>query len=177
MYSGSVSGSTFRSYLSGISKKKISILSIILSAAAFSSVRSFQRSNESELIRLVCCFGTRKSKDLGFGSEYPYRTGIYFSCADDLSVGRCQLNLYPAQSYRFRSDAGTSVPDPDSNPEPPDPYVFQQILGLLDPLVRGMGPDPDPSIILISSCKNSKKKLYSYCFVTSFKLFMFVRMM
>jgi hypothetical protein len=37
-----------------------------------------------------------------------------------------------------------------------------------DPLVRGMdldtAPDPDPSII----CKNSKKNLDSYCFVTSF---------
>jgi hypothetical protein len=37
-----------------------------------------------------------------------------------------------------------------------------------DPLVRGMGPDPDPFIILLSSSKNSKKNLDSYCFVTSF---------
>jgi hypothetical protein len=44
-------------------------------------------------------------------------------------------------------------------------------LGLPDPdlLVRGI--DPDPSTILLSSCKNSKKKLDSYCFVTSFGLF------
>jgi hypothetical protein len=28
------------------------------------------------------------------------------------------------------------------NPDPPDPSVF----GLPDPLVRGMDPDPDPSI-------------------------------
>jgi hypothetical protein len=33
-----------------------------------------------------------------------------------------------------------------------------------DPLVRGMDPDPDPSI----SSKNSKKKLDSYYFVTFF---------
>jgi hypothetical protein len=33
-----------------------------------------------------------------------------------------------------------------------------------DPLVRGMDPDPDPS----SSCKNSKKNLDSYYFVTLF---------
>jgi hypothetical protein len=48
-------------------------------------------------------------------------------------------------------------------------------LGLLDldPLVRGMDPDPDPSIILLSSSKNSKTNLDSYCFVTSFGLFIF----
>ncbi len=44
----------------------------------------------------------------------------------------------------------------------PDPYV----LGLLDPdpdlLVRGL--DPDPYIIK----QNSKKNLYSFCFVTFF---------
>ncbi len=40
-----------------------------------------------------------------------------------------------------------------------------------DPLVRGM--DSDPSIILPSSSKNSKKNLDSYCFVTSFGLFIF----
>jgi hypothetical protein len=39
----------------------------------------------------------------------------------------------------------------------PDPY----------PLVRGVNPDPDPSIILLSSSKNSKKNLDSYSFLTS----------
>jgi hypothetical protein len=40
-----------------------------------------------------------------------------------------------------------------------------------DPLVRGMDPDPDldPSI----TAKKSKKNLDSYCFVTSFGLFIF----
>jgi hypothetical protein len=44
-------------------------------------------------------------------------------------------------------------------------------LGLLDPdpLVRGIDPDPapdqDPSIILLSSSKSSKKNLDTYCFV------------
>jgi hypothetical protein len=41
-----------------------------------------------------------------------------------------------------------------------------------DPLVRGMEPDPDPALDpdpdLLSSCKNSKKNLYSYYFVTLF---------
>ncbi len=43
-----------------------------------------------------------------------------------------------------------SVPDPNPDPDPPDPHV----LGLpdLDPLVRGMDPDPaldpDPSNIM-----------------------------
>ena len=47
----------------------------------------------------------------------------------------------------------TSVADPD----PPDPHVF--------------GPDPDLSIILLSS-KTSKKNFDSYCFMTSFGLFL-----
>jgi len=42
-----------------------------------------------------------------------------------------------------------------------------------DPLVKSMDPDPDPSIIFLSSSKNSKKNLDSYCFVTSFGLFIF----
>jgi hypothetical protein len=55
-----------------------------------------------------------------------------------------------------------SVPDPNVFGSPdPDP----------DPLVRGV--DPDPSIILLSSSKNSKKNLDSYFFVTSFGLFIF----
>jgi hypothetical protein len=43
---------------------------------------------------------------------------------------------------------------------------IHMFLGLLDP-----EPDPDLSIILLSSSKNSKKNLY--CFVTSFGLFIF----
>ncbi len=41
-------------------------------------------------------------------------------------------------------------------------------LGLpgLDPIVRGMDPDPDPSIV--SSSKNSKKNLDCYYFATLF---------
>jgi hypothetical protein len=57
----------------------------------------------------------------------------------------------------------SSVPDLDPNPDPPDPHY----LGLPDPdsLVRGV----DPSIIK----QNSKKNLDSYCFATSFELFIF----
>jgi hypothetical protein len=43
-----------------------------------------------------------------------------------------------------------------------------------DPLVRGMDPDPAPNPrfwTLLLSSKNSKKNLDSYCFVTSFGLF------
>jgi hypothetical protein len=47
---------------------------------------------------------------------------------------------------------------------------IHMFLGLLDPdpdpSVRGMDPDPDPD--LLSSCKNSKKNLDSYYFVTLF---------
>jgi hypothetical protein len=43
-------------------------------------------------------------------------------------------------------------------------------LGLPDPLVRGMDPDPDPALDPdpSSSCKNSKKNLDSYYFVNLF---------
>ncbi len=51
--------------------------------------------------------------------------------------------------------------------------MFHMFLGLSDPdpdpLVRGIDSDPDPSI----NSKNSKKKLDTYCFVTSFGLFIF----
>ncbi len=51
-------------------------------------------------------------------------------------------------------------------------YRIHMFLSLPDPLVRGkMDPDPDHSIILLSSSKNSKKDLVSYCFETSFALF------
>jgi hypothetical protein len=42
-----------------------------------------------------------------------------------------------------------------------------------DPLVKSMdtAPDTDPSIILLSSSRNSKKNLDSYSFVISFGLF------
>jgi hypothetical protein len=44
---------------------------------------------------------------------------------------------------------------------------IRMFLGLLDPdlLVRGTDPDRDPDL---SSSKNSKKNLDSYCFVNSF---------
>ncbi len=41
-----------------------------------------------------------------------------------------------------------------------------------DPLVRGMDPDPNSSIIK----QNSKKNLDSYCFLTSFALFIFEKL-
>ncbi len=47
----------------------------------------------------------------------------------------------------------------------PDPYP--------DPLVRGVDPDPDHSISLLSSSKNSKKNLDTSCFVTSLGLIIF----
>jgi hypothetical protein len=63
----------------------------------------------------------------------------------------------------------SSVADP--NPDPPDPRVF-------GPPGSGSGStsqryDPDPLWIriLLSSCKNSKKNLDSYYFVTLFEFF------
>ncbi len=53
---------------------------------------------------------------------------------------------------------------------------IRMFLGLLDsdadPLVRGMDPDPDTSIIV----QNSKKNLDFYCFVTSFCFFIFEKL-
>ncbi len=64
----------------------------------------------------------------------------------------------------------SSVPDPDP--------LIHMFLGIPDPnpdlSVTGM--DPHPYIILLSSSKNSKKNLDSYCFVTSFGLFIFEKM-
>jgi hypothetical protein len=62
-----------------------------------------------------------------------------------------------------------SVPDLGPNPDPPDPRVFwppgsgftsQRLDPEPDPV---LDPDPDPS-----SCKNNKKNLESYYFVTLF---------
>jgi hypothetical protein len=36
------------------------------------------------------------------------------------------------------------IPDPD--PDPPDPHVWVLLDPETEPLVRGMDPDPDPSI-------------------------------
>ncbi len=68
------------------------------------------------------------------------------------------IPLFPPQKRILRN----SVTDPD--PDPPDPHVFGPLDPGPDPLVRGMDPGPDPS----SSCKNSKKILDSYYFVTLF---------
>jgi hypothetical protein len=54
------------------------------------------------------------------------------------------------------SSARCSVPDPDSNPDPPDPRVF--LASRIRIWIR----------ILLSSCKNNKKNLESYYFVTLF---------
>jgi hypothetical protein len=65
----------------------------------------------------------------------------------------------------------TSVPDTDPNLDP-DPHIFYLPDPDPNPLVRGVDldlvPAPDPSII-----KQNSKKLDSYCFVTSFGLFIF----
>jgi hypothetical protein len=54
-------------------------------------------------------------------------------------------------------------------------HLIRMFLGLPnpDPLVIGMDPVSDPSIILLSSSKNIKKNLDSYCFVTSSGIFIF----
>jgi hypothetical protein len=53
--------------------------------------------------------------------------------------------------------------DPDPNPDPPETHVFGPPGSGSGPLVRGMDPDPGPSI----TKRNSMKNLDSYCFVTS----------
>jgi hypothetical protein len=66
---------------------------------------------------------------------------------------------------------------------PPEPvfririHRIHMFLGLLNPLVRGMDPDPDPALDPDPSIikQESKKNLDSYCFLTSIGLFMFVK--
>ncbi len=54
----------------------------------------------------------------------------------------------------------------------PDPHGF----GPSGSVSQKYGPDPDPPIIFLSSSKKSKKNLYSYCFLTSFGLFIFEKL-
>jgi hypothetical protein len=56
----------------------------------------------------------------------------------------------------------TSVEDPDPGQIPT--YVFGPLPDP-DPFVKGTGPDPAPQPV--SSSKNRKKNLDSYCFATS----------
>ncbi len=66
----------------------------------------------------------------------------------------------------------SSVADPDPNPDPPDPHVF-------GPPGSEFGSGSTGSTcfwasrILLSLCKNSKKNLNSYYFVTLFDFFIF----
>ncbi len=66
-------------------------------------------------------------------------------------------------SAAFSPILTTSVPDPDPNPEPPDPHVFRPPGSGSASQIYGSG-----SRSFLSSSKNSKKTLDSYCFVTSF---------
>jgi hypothetical protein len=62
------------------------------------------------------------------------------------------------------------------DPDPPDPHVFGPPGSGSDPPVTDMDPDSLIWIrirILLSSSKNSKKSLDSYCLVTSFGPFAF----
>jgi hypothetical protein len=54
-------------------------------------------------------------------------------------------------------------------------HLIHQFFGLpdTDPLVRGMDPDPARIRILLPSCKNNKKNLESYYFVTLFDFLSF----
>ncbi len=76
-------------------------------------------------------------------------------------------------SWRGRIKGRVAVPDPNTDPDPPDPHV----LGLLDPdpdpVVRGVDPalDPDPKTLFdLLSLKNdvyvpSKKVFYKNYFL------------
>ncbi len=65
-----------------------------------------------------------------------------------------------------------SVPDPDPNPDPPDPHVFGPPGSGSTSQRYGSGTGSG-SGSFYHQAKNSKKNLDSYCFVTSFGLFMF----
>ncbi len=69
----------------------------------------------------------------------------------DVKDPHVTYNLWTVFRIRIRSRIHMSLGLPDLDP---------------DPLVRGIDPYPDQ--ILLSTSKNSKKNLDSYCFVTSF---------
>jgi hypothetical protein len=66
----------------------------------------------------------------------------------EMSFGLRRRTFCHADAGRFRKSlkikitGKTSVPDPDPNPDP-DPHVFEPRSGSI---VRGVDPDPDPSI-------------------------------
>ncbi len=118
----------------------------------------------------------QKGTDPGLGSAS--LTGSRSDSALSLKISTKNVS-HPAQALQHAVDVEIIllVP-PHSRPETESQYYSHQccgsgsvgsVLGLLDPdpLVRGTYPDP------LSSSKNSKKKIYSYCLVTSFLHFMF----
>jgi hypothetical protein len=126
-------------------------------------------------------FSSRDSIPLLLAGGTPRRTTERLSSSLSWSVTRAWAGSPPTLCPSSRAGP-SSTTWPASYPPPSTSRASSvllilgyQCLGLLDPdpgpLVRCM--DPDPSIILLSSSKNSKKNLDSYCFVTSFGHFVF----
>jgi hypothetical protein len=130
------------------------------------------------------------------------QNGVEWSCGMLVDLSTLALLAVSAHGcHSLQTTIQNSVPDPDPNLR----IRIHMFLGLPDPdpLVRGMDPDPDPHVfgppgsgsisqryrsgsgstgfwtsrirILLSSSKISKKNLDSFCFVTSFGLFIFVK--
>ncbi len=95
------------------------------------------------------------------------QNAFFVTPCDSLAVLANNLHLIPyfQKVKLYLLDNG--VPDPD-----PHPHIFGPPGSGSGSIsrVRGMDPAPDldPSIILLSSSKNSKKNLDSYCFLTFF---------
>ncbi len=82
---------------------------------------------------------------------------IFLTSRDD-----CFIKNYVRFSEHAALIHETSVPDP------PDPHVFGPPGS--GSISQSMDPDPDPYAILLSTSKNRKKNVDSYCFLTSFGL-------
>jgi hypothetical protein len=87
-----------------------------------------------------------------------------------LQVSSC---IYYLAVFRNRPDPNTvlwsSVADPDPNPDPSDPYVFEPPRSGSGSISQRYGSGSGYR----SPSKKSKKNLDSYCLVTSFWLFIF----
>ncbi len=76
---------------------------------------------------------------------------IHVEGEERLQQQNSALQFQLADQQRLAADLGrsafvlTSIADPDTNPDPSDPYIFGPTVldPDPDPLVRGMDPDPD----------------------------------
>jgi hypothetical protein len=85
-----------------------------------------------------------------------------------LPAAHGRLKVKDARQAVFR----IRIRDPNPDPDPPDPHVFGPSGSRSISQRYGSG---SRSWFLLTASRNSKKNLDSYCFVTSFGLFMYLK--